>query len=188
MKLILWPLRIFIKRIDGLENLPKGRCIIAANHASYIDPVLLMMILNQKLRFLVTKDPRFNSWWWNFWFNYFGAIRVNGSVEKAVKAAKKDCIGIFPEGGRTPNGVIQPAKHTGLGVIALETKLPVVPVGTNTFWFWSRHNKWPSFRRCIKVSIGKPMKFRMKLTKQNAKKVVNLVMKEVKKEADKCAI
>jgi 1-acyl-sn-glycerol-3-phosphate acyltransferase len=188
LKIFVWPiLWLFIRKVEGIDNLPKGRFIIAANHASFIDPVLILLLVaikrNRRVRFLATKGAKFQTFLWKRWFNYAGAIRVNGSLDKAIKAAKKDCIGIFPEGSRTYNGKVQPVKHSGLGVLALKTNLPVVPIGTNTFWFWNRSQKCPSFKRCINVCIGKPMKFKLKPTKRNTKKVVDNVMKEVKKLA-----
>lgn len=186
LKIFIWPIVwLCLKKIEGIENLPKGHFILAANHSSLIDPVILILICavyrNVKVRFFATKSSKFSTAFWNFLFNYVGSIRINGSLDKGLDAAKKgDSIGIFPEGRRTPDGKVQAVKHSGLGVLALKTGLPVVPVGLNTFWFWSSYQKWPSFKRNINVVIGKPMKFKQKYSKQNAKRVVSDVMKQIR--------
>ncbi|OYT32869.1 hypothetical protein DRJ22_02585 [Candidatus Woesearchaeota archaeon] len=185
-KNLFWPLiRFFIKDLKGIDNLPDKRFILASSHSSFIDaPLLIFMVAryrNKRLRFLATKTS-FTGIFWKFLFKHFGAIRVNGSVEKAVKALRKgDCVGIVPEGARSYSGRIGKATHSGLGVIALKTGLPVVPVALKTFDFWNRFHKLPSFKRNIKVNIGKPMYFKRKLTKKNARFVVSAVMKEIKR-------
>ena len=69
-KVILWPFfKIFIKEIKGLNNLPKGKFILAANHASLIDgPILILLTAkycNKKLRILSIKRS-FKGFFWNF--------------------------------------------------------------------------------------------------------------------------
>ncbi len=187
-KLVSWPiLSLFIKKIDGLKNLPDKPFIIAANHSSYIDGIILAMAVawhrNKQLCYFVTNE-RFLGPFWDILVEYFGAIRVNGSLEKGLKALNEGkCIGIFPEGGRTYTGKMQKITHTGLGVLALLSKAPIVPVGMNTFHFWNRYQKMPNFKRNIIVTIGKPIQFKQKATEQNYKKVVKQTMKEVKKLA-----
>ena len=190
-KRIIWPiLRLFINKIEGLENLPDKPFILVSNHSSYADGVLLIMLVawykNKQLRTFAVKED-FTGPIWNWLFNHFGAIRVNGSLKKGVNAIKKDKtpLCIFPEGGRTSTGKVQKVTHTGLGVLALETKAPVVPVAMNTFRWWSRHRKLPTLRRNINIIIGKPKKYRLKNTKANARKIVAKVMKEVKQRARK---
>ncbi len=185
-KIILWPFfKIFIKEIKGLNNLPKGKFILAANHASLVDgPILIFLTAkycNKKLR-LISIKRAYNNWFWNCVFNHFGAIRVNGSLDKAIKAIKQgDCIGLLPEGTRSYTGKIGKVKHSGLGVLALKTKLPVVPVAMKSFDFWNRLHKFPSFKRNIKINIGKPLKFKKKFTKANTKFVINKTMSEIKR-------
>jgi 1-acyl-sn-glycerol-3-phosphate acyltransferase len=187
-KLVFWPvLSLFIKKIEGIENLPRKPFILVSNHSSYIDGVILIFLVawhrNLQLCSFAT-NQKFLGPIWNALFNHFGAIRVNGAMEKAVKALKEDkCVGIFPEGQRTYTGGVQKVTHTGLGVLALLSKAPVVPVALNTWHFWNRYETLPNFKKNIKITIGTPMSFKLKATKQNFKKVNNSVMKEVKKLA-----
>jgi len=185
-KYIIWPLlRLFIKKIDGLENIPDRSCVIVCNHGSLIDAVIMIFLIawhkNKRVRSIAIKT-HFTGWFWDMLFKWAGAIRVNGSVQKAVKAAEKGAnVLIFPEGGRTYTGEIREPKNTGAGMIALLAKAPVLPIAMNTFYWWSRYQKIPSFRRSIKIEIGKPKVFNLKPTRSNAKKVVRTSMKEVKR-------
>jgi len=187
-KLLFWPvLRLFVKDIKGLENLPNRPFILVANHSSYIDVVFMLFMVawhkNRKLCTFATNE-KFTGPIWSILFNHFGAIRVNGSVKKALKAYKQgSCIGLFPEGGRTLTGKVNKVTHSGLGVMALKTNALVVPVGLNTYKFWNRKQKIPNFKRNIKITIGHPKRFTYKLTKPNVRKVTTVIMKEVKRLA-----
>ncbi len=187
-KLIVWPiLSLFIKKIEGLENLPDKPFILVSNHSSYIDGVLLIFLTawykNKQLSCFATNE-KFLGPFWDALFNHFGAIRVNGSVNKALKAIKQGkCLGLFPEAGRTATGRVQKVTRAGAGVLALLSKAPVVPIGMNTYYFWNRHELIPNFKQNIKIIIGKPMQFKGKATKQATKKVTQTIMKEVKKLA-----
>jgi 1-acyl-sn-glycerol-3-phosphate acyltransferase len=187
-KIILWPvLKLFIKQIKGLENLPNKPFILVANHESYIDGVILLIAVawhkNKQLCYFATNE-KFLGPFWNTIFNHFGAIRVNGSMGKAVKALKSGkCMGIFPEGGRTYTHELQQVKHTGLGVLALISKAPVVPAAIHSYNFWNRYQTLPSFKRNIIVNIGKPMTFKAKPTPANVKKTIKITWNEVKRLA-----
>lgn len=126
----------------------------------------------------------FKNFFWSFILEkWFGSIRINGSVNKAMDHIKKKClVGIFPEAGRTRTGKLQKVTHTGLGITALISKYPVVPVGlVNSFQFWPPQKKLPSFKRILKINIGKPMIFRKKVSKKNAKIINRKVMQEIAK-------
>ena len=180
---ILWPvLRLFVRRVEG--KLPKGQYILAANHASFGDPALLISMVawkqDKKLRMFATNDPRWDKAFWRWWWKYTGAIKINGSLEKGLTAAKQgDLIGIFPEGRRSADGRIHDTEHKGVGVIALKTGLPVVPVYLNTFWWWNKYRKIPSLKRNVIVRIGKPRKYKGKYSDARAKKVTQEVMEEI---------
>lgn len=187
-KRIFWPvLSLFIRRIDGLENLSDKPFIIAANHASYMDGILLLFLVarykNKKLCTFAT-NTGFTGLFWSILLRHYGAIRIGRSLEKGLKALKqgKD-LAIFPEGGRSYDGKMRKITHTGLGVLALLSKAPVIPVGMNTYTFWNRHNLLPTFRKTIEIRIGKPESFKGKLTRKQAKKITLQTMKEVKRLA-----
>lgn len=192
-KTLLYPLMrlFFVKEIKGLDNLPKKTpYIIVSNHASYIDGVLILLTLlwhkDKTVHFFMTKSM-FNTAFRRFVFSaWFKQIKENHSVQKGIEYLEKDeLVGIFPEGGRTYTGKMQKAKGTGLGVLALKTRLPVVPIGLeNNFELWSRFEKWPEFQRLVTINIGKPMRFNSGMNKKNYNAVISKVMKRVAKLAN----
>ena len=71
---------------------------------------------------------------------------------------ENEIIGIFPEGGRSPDGKIKKGKP-GVAILALSTKVPVVPVGfVNTQKVLPMGSIIPRPARC-EVNIGEPLKF-----------------------------
>jgi len=187
-KHIFWPLiSLFIKRIEGIENIPKPPFIIASNHQSYIDAIILLFLCahykNVKLYTFAT-NKKFTGPIWNSLFEHFGAIRIGGATAKGLEKIKQgQALAIFPEGERTCTGEVKTPTHYGLGVLALNSKAPVVPVGIWTYNFWNRYSLFLNFKKNIRITIGKPMTFKLTRKKSNYKKATLDVMKEVKRLA-----
>jgi 1-acyl-sn-glycerol-3-phosphate acyltransferase len=124
---------IFRGEVAGLENLPaSGGFLVAANHASHLDPPFIGGVMPHQLAFFARKSlwkPGLGAWW----MSGVGAIPVDrdGSDLAAIKRvlatlAAGRPIALFPEGTRSPDGLLQPAK-AGVGMIACKTGVPVVP-------------------------------------------------------------
>lgn len=124
---------LFRGEVGGLENLPTdGAFLVAANHASHLDPPFIGAVMPHQLAFFARKSlwkPGVGAWW----MDGVGAIPVDrdGSDLAAIKRvlgtlAAGRPIALFPEGTRSPDGALQPAK-AGVGLIACKTRVPVVP-------------------------------------------------------------
>ncbi len=124
---------LFRGEIAGLENLPAdGGFLLASNHASHLDPPFVGAVLPHQLAFFARKSlwkPGLASWW----LDSVGAIPVERdsadlAAIKRVIATLRDGrpIVLFPEGTRSPDGTLQPAK-AGVGMIVCKTRVPVVP-------------------------------------------------------------
>jgi 1-acyl-sn-glycerol-3-phosphate acyltransferase len=125
----------FRGEIAGLENVPRtGAYLVAANHASHLDPPFIGGNIPRQMAFFARKTlwkPGLPS----RWLDRVGAIPVDrdgGSDLKAIKRvlatlAEGKALVLFPEGTRSPDGELQPAK-AGVGMIACKTGVPVVPV------------------------------------------------------------
>jgi len=112
--------RVFFPiEVTGEEHLPQsGPYIILANHASYLDPVLLIAASDRYIRFLTTGEmirTRFGRWF----FSRVGSIptrryRVDPASVRGLLAALKggEIAGIFPEGERTWDGNPLPVDRT----------------------------------------------------------------------------
>jgi 1-acyl-sn-glycerol-3-phosphate acyltransferase len=124
----------FRGEIDGLENLPpKGGYIVAANHASLLDPPIVGLYLPRQVRFFARQTlwkPGLAAWW----LDAVGCIPVDrdgggdiGALKGVLKALGEERVVIlFPEGTRSPNGELQTPKP-GVGFIACRSQAPVVP-------------------------------------------------------------
>jgi long-chain acyl-CoA synthetase len=125
------------EKVYGLENLPDSPYIIAVNHASAMDYVTVAWAMGKKreeLYPIATKlfyDFGFTRFWMKAASNvvridtvedFFPALRVAAQILRAGKA-----VYIHPEGMRSTNGKILPFRP-GVGVLAVETEVPLVPV------------------------------------------------------------
>jgi 1-acyl-sn-glycerol-3-phosphate acyltransferase len=137
-------------KVRGDEHIPtEGPAIIACNHVSFVDAVLLMAASPRPIRFVM--DHRiFKIPVLGWLFKLGKAIPVASQKEDpaayaaAFDAADKvladgDLLGIFPEGAITRDGQLQPFKG-GIMKILERRPVPVVPVALQNLWgsFFSR--------------------------------------------------
>jgi len=125
----------FRGEVIGLDHLPRrGSFLLAANHASFLDPPLIGCHISRQIAYFARKtlwQGAFSSWW----LDAVGTIPVDrdggqdvSAIKRVLKALKEDRgLILFPEGTRTLDGQLQPAKP-GVGFIAVKTQVPVVPV------------------------------------------------------------
>jgi len=183
---------IWIKKVEGLQNIPKnGAFIIAANHSSYFDFFSLVVICPRKITFLAA-EKFYTS---KFWYPLVAGTRQikveRESSDKEEVYKKVDIIlknnqilGIFPEGTRSPSGKIEKT-YTGVAKFAIDAKVPVIPVGiTGTYEVLSRHEKWPKFKKIININIGKQMHFESYYGKSNDKLILRDITDKIVKEIE----
>ena len=191
-KIILYTVKLWTKKIIGSKNIPnKGGFIIAANHSSYLDHFLIFSIivprLNQNVHFLAKKE-HFDSVIQRMWHNYAEAIPVDREsggkkgIRSAISALKKGkIIVIYPEGTRTLTGKLQKAK-TGLARLALEAKVPVLPIGLiGTFEILPKGKYIPKPKKAI-INIGNPMDFSRYYSKPMTKRLLRQITTKIMKE------
>jgi 1-acyl-sn-glycerol-3-phosphate acyltransferase len=151
---------VFRWKVRGLENIPAGgRVIIAPNHCSNADPLLVGAATNRRVRFLA-KEELFSPSWFGSILKHLGTIPVKRGV--GDRAAIRLALGVleagnalilFPEGTRSKNGQLNKAQH-GVAMIAIKSQTPVVPVAiSGTFRFFRKGNWFPRF----KVYYGSPL-------------------------------
>jgi len=124
---------LFRIQIKGRENIPKkGGFILASNHLSYLDPVVLGVASPRRLNFMARDDlfdvPIFGSF-----IRSLGAFPVKRNradisafkeTFKRIKQARP--VVIFPEGRRSPDGKLL-SPLAGIGFMALHLSCPVIP-------------------------------------------------------------
>jgi 1-acyl-sn-glycerol-3-phosphate acyltransferase len=135
-KFLLWASGVQVS-VEGLHNIdPAGSYIFMANHTSYIDtPVVLANIFVQ-FRFLA-KRGLFQIPFLGTHLSRAGHIPVPRddpraavkTLHIAAETVQKNKISllIFPEGGRSPDGVLAEFKEGG-AYIAIRAGVPVVPL------------------------------------------------------------
>src|SRR5499427_4274380 len=147
------------------ERVPlSGPVILASNHASFLDPPLVGAGVKRGINYLA-RDTLFRypgiGWLLRNW-NSVPVDREGGGAAglKAILDRLLDggAIILFPEGTRTRDGKLQPAR-SGIGLTVIKSDAPVVPVHVfGTFKAFGRHMKFPRPRR-IAVKYGQPMLF-----------------------------
>ena len=160
---------LFVKEVKGKDNIPaKGGFIVASNHASYIDPLAITSAIFKKERKIIRyigKKEALENIFFRFLYQIFDVIAIDSSLKRkalneAVKTLANDgIIGIFPEGARTSDGIIQiQSGKTGVARLAIFSKKPLLPVAIkNTYILWPVDRRLPKIKRIIRISIGKPM-------------------------------
>ena len=126
-------------QVIGQENVPKrGAFIVASNHVSHLDPVVIGVACPRRVCFLARESLWEHPLMWIFMTamqcipikrgqSDFSALR-----EAARRLKSGERIGLFPEGTRQPSGQLGTAKR-GIGLLAAMARVSVVPavvVGT----------------------------------------------------------
>jgi 1-acyl-sn-glycerol-3-phosphate acyltransferase len=157
---------LFATRRIGHKRLPKkGAVILASNHVSNIDPVLVVLSMRRPI-FHLAKHTLFKNWFTRGFFEYLGGQisvdRDRGGNEAAFEAGKAVlarglALGIYPEGVRSYDGLLT-AGRTGVARLALLTGSPIYPVAIDgTFRVWPRGQRFPRLFRRTRVIVGDPI-------------------------------
>lgn len=136
-------------KVFGLQNVPKtGGLLIASNHASYLDPPAVGSFCRMRTIHFMARKTLFDHWFLGPFLHSVGVIpldRDRGGDLKAIKTAIKllqggGAVCVFPEGTRTTDGNLQPAKP-GIGFLVTKGAAPVVPVYIyGSYDAWSKHS------------------------------------------------
>ncbi len=145
-------------RIEGRENLSeKTGLILAANHRSYLDPVLVYFACPKPMNYIAKenlfKNPIFGSF-----IRLMGAFPASDTrnpeydmiAEASRRLEHRRNLTIFPEGTRHTDGKVGRGKN-GVCLLAARSGKPVVPIGL----IFNSNNL--HFRSKICIRIGKPI-------------------------------
>lgn len=151
---------LYPPKVEGIENLPaEGGCIICPNHISMRDAVIMAAISKRHLRFMGKAelfDTKFK--WFTKFLHKLGAFPVArgdadlSAIRTSLNVLKEgNCLLIFGQGTRRKKtDTEEPPMNTGVALLALRSKTPVIPVYIKP--------PYRIFRR-MHVYIGKPMDF-----------------------------
>lgn len=121
--------------VRGLENLPREACVVAANHASFADGILLCALLPLRFRLVIKREMRQVPLAGRM-LSRIGSIFVEreqsagriGDIRAMLQAARAgQSLAIFPEGTFRPAPGLLPFR-SGAFAAAASGDLPVVPM------------------------------------------------------------
>src|SRR4051812_1711053 len=147
------------------ERVPlTGPVILASNHASIMDPPLVGVAVRRTINYLARESLfRFPviGWLLRSWNSVpvdrdgGGAAGLRAILDRLLAGG---AIILFPEGTRTKDGKLQPAR-SGIGLTVIKSNAPVVPVRVfGTFEAYNRFMKFPR-PKPIAAKYGVPMSF-----------------------------
>ncbi|MCL8024923.1 lysophospholipid acyltransferase family protein [Nocardioides bruguierae] len=133
---------IWRPRVEGLENVPRsGPVVLASNHLSFVDSVVIPCVVPRKVVFLAKSDyftgTGLSGGLSRAWFAGLGMLPVDRddprsaltSLDTALEVlARGEAFGLYPEGTRSRDGRLYRGR-TGVAHLALTAGVPVVPVG-----------------------------------------------------------
>ena len=146
------------RELLGAENLPAaGGCLLVINHMSLVDAPLIFTLVKHPhmAAFVATKYRR--SLFFRWLLNRAGVIWVRrGEADRTALQALRAgmMLGVAPEGTRSRNGSLQPAK-AGIAFLATNAKVPIVPavvINTDRAFAELRRRQWPR----LTLKIGPP--------------------------------
>ena len=152
-------------RVFHPERVPlTGPVILAANHASYMDPPLVGCGIHRTVNYLA-RESLFKNPVFGWFLRQLSSVPVDrdggGAAGLRAIISRLEAGGVillFPEGTRTHDGQLQPAR-SGIGLTVIKSTAPVVPVRLfGTYAAYGRHMKCPR-PRPIAVKYGVPMLF-----------------------------
>jgi 1-acyl-sn-glycerol-3-phosphate acyltransferase len=163
---------VFRPWVVGAERVPQnGGVILASNHLSFIDSVMLPLVIERNMVFLAKSDyftgKGLKGWATRMFFTATGMLPIDRSGGKASEAslntglrvlAGGHALGIYPEGTRSPDGRMYRGR-TGVARMVLEARVPVIPVAMiDTARIMPIGKRVPRLGR-IGVVFGEPLDF-----------------------------
>jgi 1-acyl-sn-glycerol-3-phosphate acyltransferase len=174
MRMVVSPVAkvVFRPTIEGADNVPrKGPVIVASNHLSFVDSVVIPITAPRPVSFLAKASyfqgsgvsGAFSRWW----YTSMGSIPVERGTHRAAQESLEAALqvlreggafGIYPEGTRSRDGRLYRGR-TGVAWLALTSGAPVVPVALRgTQDIQPVGASYPRIRH-VTVRFGAPMAF-----------------------------
>ena len=148
-----------VRRVGPEPELPPGPLIVCANHASFLDPVFLQLLIRRRIVFVMTNDfYALPSGRWFFWAARAipvatGRLAKTGLERALVQLREGRAVGIFPEGRLSLDGSLGRPQR-GVSLLARMGQAPILPAG-----MFGNHRSWPGDARWgrrsdVRVAFG----------------------------------
>ncbi len=153
-----------VRRVGPRTKLPPGGIIICANHASYLDPPFIQMVVRRRLVFVMTNEfykKRLGRWF----FKLVDAVPIGSGrmarsgLKRAIAHVRRgQAVGIFPEGRLTRDGKPNKAQR-GIAIVARRTGATIYPAGiAGSMRAWRHGAKRPR-RAHVRIKFGAPVRW-----------------------------
>jgi long-chain acyl-CoA synthetase len=151
---------------EGLENLPKAPYLLCSNHQSFIDPLVLLMILPLRVLlhlFAVGTSEVFGTGFMRRVARILRVVVVDPDAN-LIPAMRAGAYGLrhgmslilYPEGERSIDGTPKTFKK-GAAILSIHLQVPIVPIATDgVFEAWPRGKPFQKFAP-LKMKFGKPI-------------------------------
>jgi 1-acyl-sn-glycerol-3-phosphate acyltransferase len=161
---VLWALIAYRARGFGTEKVPNGPVILAPNHASFMDHFFTGAFIRRRVQFMGKSQLFKGIGAWIFSHGGVFPVRRGHHDEEAFITsyrilARGGSIVMYCEGGRSRTGQLAEEARPGIGRLALESGVPVVPVailGSYQVRNWKRL-QFPN----VTVQFGEPFRFEL---------------------------
>src|SRR5436305_4568116 len=179
-------LTVFRARGVATENVPNGPVILAPNHGSFMDHFFTGAFIRRRVRFMA-KSQLFTGAVPIYIFSHGGVfpVRRGHHDEEAFQTSYKvlddgDAIVMYCEGGRSRTGKIADEARPGIGRLALESGVPVVPVailGSYQVRNWKRL-RFPQ----VTVQFGHPFRLEVirRSTREQQQEAADYILERVR--------
>jgi 1-acyl-sn-glycerol-3-phosphate acyltransferase len=150
--------------VRGMENLPAGPCVVATNHASYLDGILVVAALSRQFTFVAKRELK-DQFIPGVYLRRIGAEFVERfDFEQSVEDAKR-LLGVLRAGRSLiffPEGTFHRAPgllpfRMGAFAIAAQAGVPIVPMTIRGTRAVLRNGRWFPRRGAISVTLGAPI-------------------------------
>ena len=149
-------------QVEGLKNIPKDKCVIALNHQSFWDNLIVVLIFPKQS--WVMKRELFKIPFFGWGLKMMDTIAIDrrndfsvGEILKkgSEKLSKNISVVIFPEATRLNYGEFKNFKPS-FAKLASMNNAQILPVAHNAGLYWPK-GFWMSQPGSIKIKIGCPI-------------------------------
>jgi len=165
MTRLFFPLSGIPLIVRGRQNIPPGPVVLAPNHTSYLDALVLVALLGPRPFSFIAKREFLDNPVMRLLLTGFGCVFVErfdvqaaaGHADELAEAAKRgQSLGIFPEGTLLRRPGLLPFR-LGAFQVAAQAGIPVVPVALRGVRSVLRDGTWYARRHPIAVTFSAPI-------------------------------
>lgn len=168
--------------VRGRYNIPKrGPYIIASNHLSWTDIPLVAAYIPGKVVYMAKEETFYSKAGWLVRFLGAFPVKRGEADRQSMRTADEQLkngkvLVIFPEGTRSKTRTLAQG-HAGLGMIALRSAVPVIPVA-----IWGSEHALKKFGARVTIAYGEPIELKpqgAKITREDINSATEKVMHSI---------